>query len=778
MRKLMFSLLLVVFVCRLCAAAAAGQGKVDLSSAKAKLAKLKAETDSAKKEGIDTSYEKITILTADLFLNKFIPWDAANAETLAQAYSLWEHKEDLKGTPQAEAVRTPKWELAQTNEILDSAIAELNRVRRRPESRRPIPKINSAHLTVADGFLSSDGQPVFSGGFIWAPMDMDEAFYRVIGGGVWLTLGSLAEDGTVSPQRISDIKNTLDALQAKGQKTTITLGQNVPRWAVSKWPDIDDYKGHFFGYDIDHPQVKPMWRKLLGSLGPAVTEHTSTFNYQLAGEPVWPTVGTWVVNNASPHTYKRYRSRLKKLYGNIGALNKCWGTGYSGFGDIKARPKDDSNRAEWYDWCRFNQWRVNDFFRFLRDEIHKYDPDALCNIKVSVGSVSVGIGATWGGTNHYTDGHYGIDREALVDMTEINGLDNFLCPQYGRSTCRHHLEDTEAYSTLWPGHSIVLDFIRSLGPDKLIYDSEWHSVSSVYYIDPEPSAGYMRAALWQGTLHGMGATRTWYWSRRSDGSPVPRCLNEYYGSLLVQPRTLNEYGRGLAELNAFGPEVVALERQPRQIRLLYSEPSSIQSIDYLDSQLIAYEALYFTGIPIGFVTENDLQTTGLPADCKWLVVADTRYVKKATLDWLNNYVNGGGKLLVIGDNALKFNEYGAPYSSSQRSFIDDADKLDVVAPPKLHGQIEALMSKTGVNRPIRCVDSGGDTAFGVMCRSAEYRGGRLICLINVAAKPMNVSLELAGRIVTKATDLLENKSVDVRTISLEPLAIRLLRVNE
>ena len=742
-----------------------------------KLAMLEKAVAEAKAKGINTSYEDITVTTAGLFLNTYIPWDKAHPTELASAFSRWSKKEDLKGTPQQEAARAPEWELSQTSEILDGALAKIRTVIKKPEIRRPVPEINVNHLTVTDGFLNSDGIPVFAGGFIWAPEKIDHSYFGFIGGESGISFGSLQSDGTLSDNSIGRLISKLDALQAIGQKGSIGFGQSIPSWAVTKWPDIDDFKGHFFSNDIDHPQIRELWRNFISSLVPKIRNHPAKFDYQLAIEPIWPSIGTWMVNNASPYTFQKCQLWLENLYSNIDALNKSWGTNYSSFKEIVSRPKDNSNPAYWYDWCRFNEWRVTDFFKFICDEIHKYDPDARCHMRISVG----GINYLDAGTNTVTGLHNGIDRDALVRLYEINGLDNFMQPAAGKvdEQLRYYSQyDEKAYSLRWLGHTILLDFIRSLGPDKLIFDSEWHSVSSVYYVNPEIPAGYMHTALWLSALHGLGATRTWYWCRNANGSPG-RSQEEYYGSLLVQPRLLNEYGVGLAELNAFGKEVVALERAPKQIYLLYSEPSAIQSSDYLNNQMLTFEALQLTGLPTGFVTENDLNTTGLPPGCKWLIIADASHVSQSTLDWLRKYVKGGGKLLVIGKNALKNNEYGKPNSSSQLEFLSVADRLDIVAPPVLLGQIEALMSKTGVNRPIRCIDkTSKETAHGVLCRSVEYKGGHLICLINVAAVPKEVTLELNGKPVTTALDLFENAVEKVKSIKIEPLETMLFQITK
>jgi beta-galactosidase len=118
-----------------------------------------------------------------------------------------------------------------------------------------------------------------------------------------------------------------------------------------------------------------------------------------------------------------------------------------------------------YGWCKFNQWRVTDFFKFIQDEIHKYDTAAACHIRISVGAINQGRS----GTNTYTGLQYGIDREALVRMLGINGLDNSIhdngmLASSGRVYKPHTLYNQDIYSMWWLGPVILLDFIRSMEP--------------------------------------------------------------------------------------------------------------------------------------------------------------------------------------------------------------------------------------------------------------------------------------------------------------------------
>jgi beta-galactosidase len=768
-----FKLALVIYLATIHVILFASPG--DLQSARRKLAELGEAVAEAKAAGIDTRYEEITLTTAGLFLNTYIPWDMDHAKELETAYAQ-SGERYLKGTPEEEAIRTPVWELEQTTEIIEEALSGLAAVMKRPDSRRSVPDHDVSGLIIEDGFLNTGGAPAFSGGFIWAPYEISKAYFGLIGNDVGfpelIGFNSPQSDGSLSDSTIARMVRKLDYLQENNQKGSIGFGHRIPRWAVDRWPDIDDYSTHHFNYDLDHPEVKGLWANLFSQLVPAVYDHPSVFDYQLAIEPQWPSRGTWQVNNVSPYTRERYRAWLKERYSSINRLNHTWGTEYEDFSQAGYRPEDDSNPAAWYDWCRFNQWRVTDFFQFMRDQIHSYDPNTRCHIRVSTGGINQGRG----GRFPYSSLHNGIDREALVEMTEINGLDNFMEDAGGRRT--HDLYDENDYGLNWLGHTMVLNYIRSLAPDHLIYDSEWHAVSSVYYLNPELPKGYMHTALWLSSLHGLGATKTWYWSRRPNGSPG-RFAGEFYGSVLVQPRLLNEYGIGLAELNAFGREVVALERAPKRIYFLYSEPSAIQSLDYLNNQMIAYEALFFSGLPAGFVTENDLRTDGLPSDCQWLIIADASHVHLHTLNWLRDHSRNGGKILIVGNDALKYDPYGNPRDPGQLKFLEDLDRLDVKQPNILLGEMEGLMKEIGIQRKIRCLDPvRNETAWGMLCRSVEDDGGQLVCLINLSSEPEEVRLELNGNPVSGTWDLLHNQAHRKSTIRMDPLTMKLLKINK
>ena len=125
----------------------------------------------------------------------------------------------------------------------------------------------------------------------------------------------------------------------------------------------------------------------------------------------------------------------------------------------------------------------------------------------------------------------------------------------------------------------------------------------------------------------------------------------------------------MLELNAYAEEIVALATAPKPIRLLYSPASAIQDVEYSDTQLVTYEALYFLGVPIGFVTENMLRA-GLPQDCRWLIVPNAGYVSDQTAAALDGVRPAEPPTPFRGADkaqASTCNRYSPPFASSDRT---------------------------------------------------------------------------------------------------------------
>ena len=66
-----------------------------------------------------------------------------------------------------------------------------------------------------------------------------------------------------------------------------------------------------------------------------------------------------------------------------------------------------------------------------------------------------------------------------MELLEVNGCDTRVLDK--GSTLPHPLERPKDYAIQWRNQSLCFDFMRSVAPDKLLYDSEWHSLQTIKY---------------------------------------------------------------------------------------------------------------------------------------------------------------------------------------------------------------------------------------------------------------------------------------------------------
>jgi beta-galactosidase GanA len=114
---------------------------------------------------------------------------------------------------------------------------------------------------------------------------------------------------------------------------------------------------------------------------------------------------------------------LGARHGTVADANGKWGTNYRSFADVTpppvkdSRPLADTNRAVWYDWARFNMDRFTDHLLWVRQEIRRISPR---------------IPLAAGGSSYMLSGHAstsGIDEERIV-----NEVDDLIIHEGGDST--------------------------------------------------------------------------------------------------------------------------------------------------------------------------------------------------------------------------------------------------------------------------------------------------------------------------------------------------------
>lgn len=710
-------------------------------------------TAQAASRGIGVARERVTITTAELFLG-YAEWDVQHPEELKAAIGAWWRVRDESERISREL---PERELREVLDILEVATRELATVMQRPASRRMAPRIDSSALVLADGYFRSEGRPVFPSSFVWMPDDekLVEAYGEI--GGTYIHPPNLLPDGTGA--RIRYQRRSSD--EPMGY---VFLGHsNMPKWVMEKHPDIKVGERHFTAYDIDHPATREVWQALLAEVVPQfASRKVSQGGYLLANEPHWfSATDEWATGPVSGYTYAKFQTWLKEKHGTIGVLNGLWGKEFDSFDDVSLEVPVDVTllgTPSWYDWCRFNMHRVTDWFTFLKREIQQHELDAKTHIKLIPGQFA-------GGSRSH-----GLDFEALVRLQEIIGCD---AKMTRTKSWRDKGDWDRRYACFWRNLAVPYDFFRSVSPDKLLFDSEFHGLSTVHWRDPDMPPEYVRCIYWLGHLHGMGMNQTWYWSRDADGAPKTQSQSGFHASNLTMPRVMDAFGRTMKELNAFAPELVALATQPKPVRFFYSETSAIQDATYMDHVYESYQALYHTGIPLGFMTGRMLAEATESESRNWpvIVVSHTNYVTTSERQALVRYASQGGTLIIIGSESLTLDEYGRPHVAAPTMKEGQVVRINDASAENLPALIAGVLRVAGASPAIALSESNEVGEPGCVWRTASWEDGHLLLIINLGKGEAQVDMSVQ----TACRDMI-TRGRHPSTFMMKPFEVKLLHV--
>ena len=717
------------------------------------LASFKASTAKAADAGVDVTREHVTITTAELFL-EYADWDHRHPDKLAAAIGTW-----WRVRKQADGIARalPARELREILEMLADAEKELAAVVARPTSRRAIPPADMSALALKGGYYHFKGRPTFPSSFVWMPenTELHDAYGQI--GGTYISPPSLKSDGAGVKIRYRPRGDG----EASGY---VFFGHTrMPEWVLRKHPGIGVGSRHFTGYDIDHPATRKVWQALLAGAVPRFAgRKVSQSGYLLANEPHWfSATDQWDTGPVSTHTKAKFRTWLRAKHKTIDVLNGLWKTKFGSFDDVSIKVPIDADlrgAAMWYDWCRFNMVRVTDWFSFLKVEIRKHDRDAKVHIKLIPGHFAGGLRS------------HGLDFETLVRLQEIIGCDAKIInsPKWVKKD-----DWSDRYACDWRNLAMPYDFFRSISPGKLLFDSEFHGLSTVHWRDPDMSSQYVRCIYWLAHLHGMGMNQTWYWSRNSDGSPKKQSLSGFHASNLTMPRVLDAVGRTMKELNAFAPELVALAAQPKRIRLFYSETAAIQDATYMDHVHDSYRALYHRGVPLGFVTARMLAEAKASELKSWpvIVVTHANHVTAAERRALLRYTSNSGTLVVAGSQSLKRDEYGRPYATGPQIATDKIHRTRDANGATISALVGRALQRAGVSRSTSLRESNAHGRPGCVWRTAPWKGGRLLLVINLGKG--DARIDTMSR--SPCMDTITNARHPLR-FKMKPLEVKLLHI--
>jgi beta-galactosidase len=331
------------------------------------------------------------------------------------------------------------------------------------------------------------------------------------------------------------------------------------------------------------------------------------------------------------YTQDMFRKWLLERHGDIAAVNSVWGTDYESIADVRTPHHEDwdGNRARWYDFVDFNQWRFTQHHVWAKSIVRQTDPVT----PVTVGGV------------YYTfssrQGLLGVDTEAWIDT---------MC----------EAAEAEAFG---PG-TMPTDFLWAVcDGEKPIIDLEYHSDIFNW---------------WGNFLHGYAILAMWWWPGPETGDMLDTSVPHSPNISLEEVEKLLVNALDIQRLSEY---IIPFPKARSPFALLYSKSSLLQAPPNTPRRgpyTRDLERLYDATLPLGtgrtFVTELDL-TQGQAGRFRVIALPSVKYLAPASFSHLLDFVQEGGTLLVTGDS-LRADQYARPADYLEELGLSVAGSLD------------------------------------------------------------------------------------------------------
>lgn len=735
---------------------------------------LSAKIIEAEEAGVNTEYAQVTAQTVDLFKDIFAPYDRENPLAIEERYNrLFFTQRDPVG-----AAGLPFDELADSLIIVETAIDELQQQIDGEIVLATPPDWENGTASIEGSNYLLDGKPVLASKFFFQPDDDGSLESYGRNGEKYIAVQDLEDGTTVKAVRINSFVRDLQREVDKNKfPMQFFVGHIVPNNSALR--DINPVafeEGHrmFTDYDIDNPSV----RGWLGTLFDDMVQPNidiigdNARVYMLANEPTFGfrEGGAHSEDGLSTFTFSKYEAWLAEKYGTIAALNAVYGTEFAEFTELSAAyamplALELQGGPVWYDWNKFNMSRVNDWFTFLHNTAHGADPQAKTHIKV------LGERAIHGA---YADEGY--DFEYIAKLVDIPGSDNQMNPADAEWDVRLDQSWRERYQMEWRKQAIMLDFNKSIAPNKPFYDSEWHSLSGARWRDFHMTKEYVRAAFWLAATQGMDSTTSWVWNRRADGSVDLRA--DFVGTSSNQPIQLDAYGRSWKEINAHGEVFMNLAPVERAFMVYYNKDSHIQDNTYTAEMSNVHEALKVTNLPVGFTTPTEL--ANIDKTKQTVVVPPTEFISDADLAALMQFSQNGGRVVVVSSTGnFSKTEVGADRAAATAEGLSTYAVVDLDEVFTMATAFNSALASVApeMSAGVEVTDAGGNVAFGVLVEQLDdtETGDTYVSLINVGLQPLTVDLTIYGQAPDVVTDVITSQEASSELL-LEPMAVRLLKL--
>ncbi|MBR5152760.1 MAG: beta-galactosidase [Clostridia bacterium] len=550
---------------------------------------------------------------------------------------------------------------------------------------------------------------------------------------------------------VNQLVKTLEACNDFNMSAQFSLAPHyVPKFLIRDYPEIElpQQWGNFNHQDPKHPELLKLYEVFYKSLIPRIKDFEAFDGIVLANEPQYNSMlDSWAFIDD-------FRNAMKEKYQTIDALNQRWQTTYASFDEVEM-PTSLEATPRFYDWRVFNDMILPEWVDHLGKAVKSVAPGVYSSTKI-MDVFKTGVNFRVMSSDNY---------EIMTDYTDINGCDAW------------SMIATD--DVRWK--NIFYDFMTSV-KEAPIYNTEDHIIvdaRKLVYNDKETL--YNVVDIWNGAVHGRGGSILWIWDRSS------RTKNGtiYFNSLLTaRPDSVATLGKTTLDLNRLSHEVVALQNAKADMAILYTPNAVPYSEEMLDIIRKTSAALGENGQKTRFVVESQLEKFD---EYKTIVIPNTISLYKETLDKLKSFVDKGGKLLVIGKDALTKNEYGDFHDAATVAHIkakavcigfeDAGTTISTASGRAIKDEITKFVKADGLDKVTFVDKTTGEALADADWISAEYDGAYIINLCSYTWNTREVELYINDEKVTETEDLI-NFGKYSESITLDGHVPMLLKVKK
>ncbi len=486
----------------------------------------------------------------------------------------------------------------------------------------------------------------------------------------------------------------------------------------------------FLKYNVNAPQARSIIETYLRGVVPIFTQYKSVNNIVISNEPHFHSY--YLPDFYTP----LWQDWLKLRYnGDISAVNREFREDYNDFSEITLS-FSESEFAKYYDYKLFNEDMFGGWHKFMADIIHELAPDMPINSKITGYTSSIDRGYST-----FTDG---TGYEAYYEYLDYNGCDFWNC-----------IDDKlePLVKEMW--YDYMLSFKNAP-----IINSEDHVVTDKSKIYTLEVADYVAQDIYMGAIHGRAMSDMWVWERVHD----PK--SNLGDSVINRPDMISKIGYATHDLNRLAYEIEALQLEPAEVGIIYSNADMMFNDASMHAAYEAYEGTIFNGQKARFVL--DIMPEAIH-DYKMIIAPNVKYVTEATLLNLREYIENGGKVLVFGTDSFRYNEHDFEHDRQLVEYI--LNNSEVIDYQGLPGGIQNMTKEEFCSYVREALKDAGayyvrvlDTKTGKPAHNIEYNigvyEGKVIINLANFGEEKTVKIIAGDKNVEKAVELRSFENVE------------------